>query len=150
MPTVIQRVVRVLLLGPFLAAGPCLVVAAAVLWVRTETFIHSSLAIDGTVIDLHAIRPGHGSDSYAPMFQFTADDGQTYSVTSSISANPPAFHQGQHVRVLMLRDRPGTARIDSFAQLWTSTLTCSAVGLIFSVVSVVVFWQLRKNSQAAI
>jgi hypothetical protein len=149
MPGAAQRIVGALVLAPFLAAGPCLLVVAAALGWQTESFIRSSLAVDGTVVELYAHRPGHGSDTYAPVFTYTADDGQTYRVTSRISSNPPAFAPGQHVRVLFLKGQPGTARIGSFKQLWTAAFTCGIVGAVFSCVSIVLIRRLRLNPAAA-
>ena len=59
-----------------------------------------------------------GSVAYAPIFKFTAGDGRSYTVSSGVSSNPPAFYQGQRVQVRYEKDHPDGARIASFWQLW--------------------------------
>src|ERR1035438_8811252 len=104
----------------FIFAGPCLIVFSVVSAVRTRAFLRRCTEASG-----EGVRLAHSSDrmgtttyeSYAPVFSFTAVDGKTYKVTSSISSSPADFSVGDSVRVRYDPGNPQDARIQSLFEI---------------------------------
>ena len=122
-----KRTLRVSLL----AAGPCLMLAAAGFVVSTELFLHNSIRTTGIVVSLREVQDEENhSVNYAPVFQFVAEDGQSYTISSDTSSNPSEFAVRQKVPVLYEPKYPMGAKIDSFLQLWLFPLIFGIIGLI--------------------
>jgi hypothetical protein len=116
-----------------LFGGLCALAVGVGFAVNTSLFLLRSVAADGTIVRLDAVPDQeNGSLNYAPVFAFTAQDGQTYTVRSGVASNPPEFTEGQAVSVLYIRTNPGGAKVASFLQLWFVALLCSGLGLFFS------------------
>jgi len=143
----VQLILRTARLG-CLTAGPCLFVIGVAFAIRTEVFLHKSISADGTVTEL---LPKHNdqddSVSYAPIFTFMAADGQSYTVTSDTSSNPPGFGKGQKIRVLYEEGNPGGARIDTFWQLWTLPLILGLIGTAATVAGYVLLLIERRRNR---
>jgi hypothetical protein len=107
-----------------LIQAPIWLVVALVMAVHTKIFLSHSLKAAGVIVENVRIQNGSGQaggdaqTTFAPVFRFTAHDGQSYMVTSGTSTNPPSFAVGQQVTVLYLDGDPGGAKIDSIGQLW--------------------------------
>lgn len=70
--------------------------------------------------------------NYAPTFTFKAIDGRDYSVTSDVASNPPSFEVGEEVRIVYIKSNPGSAKIDSFWQLWLVETVLGFLGIFFA------------------
>jgi hypothetical protein len=102
----------------------------------------------GKVVRLEAVPDDDGGVmNYAPVFSFTAENGQTYTVRSGVATNPPGFAEGDAVRILYSRSDPGSAKIDSFWQLWTMTVILASLGLFFSVPGYLLLRYERKRNR---
>jgi hypothetical protein len=145
-PNAMQRGCALLLVWIFVGAGPFVLLLGLISVVRTTVFILTSTATEGEVIALKVVPGKRGSKSYAPIFRFTADDGQIYTVTSKNSTNPPSFAFGERVKVLFEKEHPEGAKIDTFLQLWMFPMVAGIVGGAFSVVTVVVVVKRRKRA----
>lgn len=73
------------------------------------------------------------SISYAPVVEYTYN-GETYVFISSVSSNPPKYHAGESVEVMINPDEPVTAYIAGDSSLYLLCGICIAVGLISIVI----------------
>ena len=115
--------------------GTGFLVASIALTGNTLLFLRTSVTATGTVVSNVRVEQrdsdGQVSINFAPEFTFAGADGKAYTVTSATSSNPPEFAEGQAVRVLYDPMNPGTARIDSFLQLWFMPILFGAFGAVF-------------------
>jgi hypothetical protein len=117
MKSLLGRLIAYVFLGSFCIGGPVLLVIALSTAVQRAALIYSGMHAEATVI---AKRPtGTTRVTYAPVIQFAAIDGRTYTVISDVFGREDAFEFGARVPVLYRRNHPELARIDAFAQLWT-------------------------------
>jgi hypothetical protein len=117
-----------------LAAGPVFIALAIGFGIHTSSFLHHSIAADGTIVSLRTVKDDKdGTTTYAPIFTFLAANGQTYTVSSDSGSNPPSFAPGKHVRVLYEAGNPIGAEIDSFWQVWVFPVVFAIIGLIATV-----------------
>lgn len=117
----------------FAVAGPVLIVYAVFAYIRTRYFVRHCAETTGEVIRLERSKyPDEFGYSYAPVFSFTAANGQSYTVTSDVSSSPANFTEDEQVRVRYDPFNPSDARIDSFFQTWGGAVISCAVGLGFS------------------
>ena len=136
MKDLVARLIAYVFIGSFCIVGPlCLAVALGSALQRVA-LIYSGLRADGTVIAKR--QTGSTRITYAPVFQFTANDGRSYTVSSDVYGRESTFRYGQHLHVLYRQSRPEFARIDAFAQLWTFPLVAGVVGAGFSVIPALV------------
>jgi len=149
MPNALQRGCAWLIVGIFAGTGPLVLLLGLISAVRTGIFLATSLATDGDVIDLQPVRGSRGGYSYAPVFRFTADDGQIYIVTSKTSTRPAAFGRGERVKVLFDKGHPESAKIATFLQLWMFPMVAGVVGGAFSLITFAVLRRKRKAAAAA-
>jgi hypothetical protein len=84
--------------------------------------------------------------NYAPTFTFKAENGQGYSVTSSVASNPPSFEVGQEVKVRYIGGNPKSAEIDSFWQLWLVAVVCGGLGIFFAGAGYLLFRCERRSA----
>jgi hypothetical protein len=115
--------------------------------VHVESFIHSASRTHGQVIDL-APRTNNDNDvEYAPIFRFVAENGQAFTVTSSVSSNPAGFEVGETVEVLYRKDDPVGAQIASFWQLWFIPVIFGAIGVVHGLIGVAALFVLRRRDR---
>jgi hypothetical protein len=86
----------------------------------------------------------HDGVNYAPVFSFVANDGKLYTIQSGVATNPPGFEEGQNVSVLYIKGNPGSARLNSFWQLWFVTVICCSIGIVFALISSLVLYFTQK------
>jgi hypothetical protein len=116
-----------------LCGGACALIFSLVAFVRTGSFIRRSVEVGGEVIRL--VRSTHRGttsyESYAPVFSFTAVNGERYSVTSEISSSPADFSVGESVRVIYDPADPHRARIHTFFETWGAVVISGLIGMGF-------------------
>ena len=149
MTKIVGRLIGFLFAAVVCAAGPILLVIALITTTQRTVLILGGEQAEGTVVAKQS-SPGRSHPTFAPVFEFKATDGQSYTVTSDVSGREADFRFGEHVRVLYRASNPQAARIDAFGQLWTLPLVSGAVGAAFSSIPalVLVSW-LRRRSVAA-
>lgn len=104
--------------------------------IRTELFIHSAVRATGIVQRLDQRFDDQDiSPQFAPVFQFRADDGQSYTVDSDTATGPPSFAVGQEIPVLYPKGKPSGAVIDSFWELWLVSMILIFIGIAHGVIS---------------
>jgi hypothetical protein len=137
MSTVIARLIAYFFVGVLHAVGPLLLLIAVVSSIPKVEFVRNSVVSHGTITALERIYSRQFSkEVYKPVVRFTDKNGQIrFFVAESRSGIVP-LKPGDSVRVLYLKDRPETARIDTIAQLWMPQLILASIGAVFVVVSV--------------
>jgi hypothetical protein len=114
----------------------------------TESLLHESIAVEGRIVALeqmHKVR--HSGLTYAPVFRFTLENGQPFTVESQVHSNPPEFKVGEAVKVYYKRDHPEWAVINSLGQLWMDDVALVFVGAVFIGMSALLS---RKRPQVAV
>lgn len=137
MKDLLGRLIGYVFVGSFCLAGPLLLILALGTAVQRCALVISGARAEATVIGA-ARASGSTSATYAPVFQFTARDGRSYTINSDLYGKQSAIRYGQRLRVLYSPDHPKSARIDAFAPLWTMPLVVGAVGASFCVVPAIV------------
>lgn len=145
----VGRLIAYVFLGSFCIAGPLLLILALGTAVQRTALLISGLQADATVIGARTM--GSTRVSYAPVFQFTASDGRTYTVSSDVYGKEAEVGYGKRIRVLYWPQHAESARIDAFAPLWTFPLVAGVVGAGFCVVPAImlVAWMRRRASEVA-
>jgi hypothetical protein len=109
------------------------------LWIHTELFLHRAHRASGNVVRLNQ-NDNDGHMIYAPVFRFTAEDGQTYTVESNNYSGPSDFLVGQSVQVLYLASEPASARIKTFWQLRGFETVAFLLGCFFPLAAFAYAW----------
>lgn len=149
MKALVGRLIGYVFIGSFCIAGPLLLLLALGTAVQRTALVLSGLRAQATVVGARA--SGSTRVTYAPVFEFTARDGRSYTVMSDVYGEESEIHFGSRLRVLYWPDRPQAARIDGFEPLWILPLVLGAVGAGFSVVPAIVLvsWMRRRAEAAA-
>lgn len=84
---------------------------------------------------------------YAPVFQFMAANGQTYTLTGVVHTHPSAYEVGESVQVLYHKDAPLEAHLDGFLELWFWSVLLVAIALIHGAIGALIFWRIRKRAK---
>ncbi len=113
----------------FGALGVILLATAAVLTVRTRSFLANAAIADGVVVEI-VWRSGGESDSAHPRVRFQAAGGRQMEFVGEVGSNPPAFRVSDRVRVFYDTANPAKASIDSIGQLWFPALLCGGLGAV--------------------
>lgn len=130
-----------------LFGGICLCLIGLGFGTYTSIFLIQSVSAKGVIVDLDEIPDAeNGNVNYAPVFTFTAEDGQTYTVRSRVASNPPSFSKGQQVKVLYRRSSPGAAKLGYFGQLWFVTLVFVGLGAAFGIPGFLLLLRERKRN----
>jgi hypothetical protein len=132
--------------------GTVWLVAAVALGGRTLLFLRTSVAAKGAVVSNVRVEQrsddGRVATTFAPEFTFIGADGKSYTVMSASSSNPPEFAEGQAVRVLYNPVNPGSARIDSFRQLWLLPILFGAFGVVASAIGCTwMYFVVKRNRE---
>jgi len=117
----------------FLVVGPCAVFYSIVSTMRTRFFIRRSVEVSGEVVRLERSRSrGRYGFTYAPVFTFSTESGEIYTVESDVGTSPACFDVGDPVRVRYDPAHPDSAKINTFFQTWGTAAIYAAVGLGFT------------------
>jgi hypothetical protein len=137
----------------FCIPGPLgLLFALDLIWHRAA-FVHDAARAEGTVIWLEPVRTTRtGAGTCIPVFRFTAADGRSIIVNSSVSVPAATFKRGEAVRVLYLPDNPQIAHIDAIWTLWQESIVVSVWGAVWSsfpAILIVIRRRRRASAQLA-
>jgi hypothetical protein len=92
----------------------------------------------GTVAFLESKSTVHGS-SYYPVVEFIAQDGGTVQFRDSMGSNPPAYREGEAVRVLYFPDFPQqSATIDRGLLNWLVPGALCLLGSLLATIALLV------------
>ncbi len=144
MPNLLQKVLAYTFVGLIVSIGPILFAIALVNGAQRLLFLHAAASTTGQVV---ALRQAHTKSStrpsYYPSFRFTAPNGESITVASNIAGKYMPW-LGKSVPVLYLPANPHEAHIDTFGQLWESTLVPGIVGAAFSTIPLLIYLRRRR------
>ena len=148
MKELLGRLIGYVFVGSFCIVGPLLLMLALGTAVQRAALTISGVPAGATVIGARV--SGSTRPTYAPVFQFTASDGRSYTISSDVYGKESAIRYGARLRVLYWPKHPESARIDAFAPLWTLPLVVGVVGAGFCVVPAImlVAWMRRRANVA--
>jgi hypothetical protein len=112
----------------FAIVGLAMISGAAYVATSTQRFVATAAQAQGVVVAME------GSDTLAPVVEFTARDGRQVRFRSNVSSNPPDFSVGEPVVVYYDAAAPDDARIDSFVQLWFLPTLLGGMGSVFGAI----------------
>jgi hypothetical protein len=141
----ILRIITWLILIP----GTVLLIVGIGFGISTRVFITHSISANGKVIRLDEKTNSDGKVGYSPVFTYINADGNSYTIYSDTSSNPPGFVEGESVRVLYSKDDPASARIDSFLQLWLMPVVFCSIGGVFALSGTLFLFFTRKQAKNA-
>jgi hypothetical protein len=107
--------------------GLLLLSIAFFLWRRTREFVASARSVKGTVIRMVSDSEG----ASAPLFKFTASNGDTIEKQDTIYSNPPSYRVGDVVDILYDPNHPQSARVAKSSGLYFAPILVGVMGLIF-------------------
>lgn len=117
----------------------------------TESLLRESIAADGRIVGLEEVhRVQRSGLTYAPVFRFTLENGQPFTVESRMHSNPPEFKVGEAVKVYYKRDHPEWAVINSLGQLWMGDVALAFDGVIFIGMGTVSSWARKSVRQVVV
>jgi Protein of unknown function (DUF3592) len=130
----------------------CCVVLCIGSAIYTAVFLGAAKKATGKVVQLNErFNSAADTTEYAPVFSFAAQDGKTYTVSSSTASNPSGFQVGDSVAVLYWKNNPGGARIASFVQLWLIPMVFLIIGVAHGLIAgFLLFLERRKNTNSPI
>jgi len=142
--SIFQRIVRYARIMLLVSCSCCLAGSLAVA-IYTEIFLHRALRATGEILRLDE---PYSRQEYAPVFRFTAVDGKTYTITSSIATKPSEFAVRDGVQVLYWSGHPMSARICSSGQLWFLVHVLAPIGLTHGIIGgVILLAELRLDKR---
>ncbi len=100
--------------GLFLILGVAILVVLAQAEINNRNFAARATSAIGVVVNLRVVEGDEG-DTYMPVIEFTAQDGEQYRIEASYSSYPPRFSIGDTVEVLYLPQSPhkGVLAVDT-------------------------------------
>lgn len=130
----------------FLIIGLGLLVGTFFLYQNKKEFLDTAVTAKGTVIELIASRSDK-STTYKPVVSFTTKDGKQIKYISSVSSNPPSYHEGETVEIFYDPADPYDANINGFASLWLGPLILGIFGIIFFLIGffIILFGKMKQK-----
>lgn len=89
---------------------------AGYLYLQQAMLESTGLRAEGVVVELLASTDSDGT-TYAPVFQFQTQSGQTVKIQSNSYANPPAYTIGEPVTILYPPENPVAGQIQGANRL---------------------------------
>ncbi len=155
------RRLRHLLLA-FALTGYGLWLAGSALWQlgRTAMFVHESVVVTGTVVDLRqkpfesweeTLGRGNwsmpGDVSYQPIVRFTLP-GDIDAIRFDLDADNVDYRKGETVSIISPPGQPGKARINRWKFLWGASCLRLGIGTLISLIGYGLLCRLRGKGPA--
>jgi len=112
----------------FALLGIVLLACGLVWWQHVGRFVQSSEHTEGTVIEIVEKRDRDGGIKFSPIVEFTDHQGQQRKYYSTTGSNPSPYSVGDKVEILYDRDRPDSAGINSWFDLYFGPLFLTIMG----------------------
>jgi len=112
----------------FALLGIVLLAGGLAWWLHVSRFVQSAEHTEGTVIEIVEKRDREGGITFSPVVEFTDHQGQQRKYYSNTSSNPSSYSVGDKVEILYDRDRPDSAGINSWFDLYIGTLVLVVLG----------------------
>lgn len=118
------------------AIGAAFFIYALIRIFRNLVFLRRAHRAAATVVRLAEARHRRGWTIYFPVFQFKAFDERVVEITSTVASTPPAYRIGERAEVIYAPENPQAARVNSFAEMWLTTLVLFFIGVVCLVFAV--------------
>ncbi|MBW4564695.1 MAG: DUF3592 domain-containing protein [Mojavia pulchra JT2-VF2] len=119
----------------FAGIGSIFAVTGIMFGINTHSFVGTAVSTQGTVIDLKlhlsTDSKGRSSSFYYPVVKFAPNSGEPIIFESNAGSKPPAFTKGQQVEVLYDPQKPKSAMINSWFELWFLPAMFTGMGSLF-------------------
>lgn len=115
-----------------LLGGLSLFALALFLYLRRLGFLRRAREAPGVVVSLERRLGGERGTLIYPVVEFTTAEGEVREFENPVGQNPPAYQEGQRVRVLYDPGRPEGAVIRSFWSLWLACVVTVALGALLT------------------
>ena len=122
----------------FALLGIACLAGGVVWWQSTSRFVQSAGHADGTVIEIVEKRDRDGGITFSPIVEFTDHQGQQRKYYSTTSSNPSMYSVGDKVVILYDRDRPDSAKINHWFDIYIGPLFLTIIGSGFFLIGTVV------------
>jgi len=107
--------------------GVILLGIAYFLWMRTKAFMATARPVKGTVISMLTDSEG----ASAPVFKFTASNGDVIEKRDTMYSTPPAHKVGDIVDILYDPNDPQNARVAKSSSLYFAPILLAVMGVAF-------------------
>jgi hypothetical protein len=130
----------------YLVSGICGLAGGAMLlfvlkrFIGTLVFIRSGHKTVGKVVGLANARTSDHHLTYLPVFEFRTNDGQIIHYTSTVASNPPPYQIGATVELFFQTKNPRQAKINSFSELWLTTIVLLFISLVLFLFAFLAFF----------
>lgn len=130
----------------FLTIGLALLAGAFYFYQSKQAFIDRAVKVQGTVTALIPSRSDN-STTYKPVVSYTTKEGKQIEFTSSVSSNPPSYHEGETVEIFYDPADPYDADINGFASLWLAPLILGILGTVFFLIGflIILFGKMKEK-----
>jgi len=107
--------------------GVLLLLIAGLLYLGEASFLRRAERATGTVVVLYRSIGDEGGNSYCPVFQFTAADGEVVTYRGNVCASPPAYKVGDRVELFY---DPGNVEHVQMNNFWSKYVGVFVLGVI--------------------
>ena len=115
--------------------------------VKTRQFVASAVHVKGTLVEYAQHEDSDsGSTMYAPVVEFTTQDGQPIRFTSSTSSSMRSWDVGQQINMLYDPQKPEHAEIASIFDLWFGPAIFLFIGIVFTAIGIGVWIAFRRGA----
>lgn len=95
----------------------------------TQKFMAAAHTSEGVVSELRY----YPDRTSSPLIRYRLPDGRQAELIPDVRSSPPAYSEGERVRILYLPENPQqTARVDSIIELWFLPGVFGVLGLVFA------------------
>ena len=98
--------------------------------VDTYIKLQGTIETEGMVVDNDLELFADGGSAYVPVVRFTSESGEIVRFTDSVGSIPPAYEEGEKVKVLYHPDDPKEAYIKTWFRLWFGSVIWLLVGIL--------------------
>jgi hypothetical protein len=122
-----------------LAGTIFLLVGLFIAYNRYSFFHNAACSVDGTVKEVIEKKRHKGAKikySYVPVFEYIAQNGNTYTYTSDLATNPPQYQVGEKVKLYYNPENPQIAKAYSILDSLIIPLVFILFGLFFIIISI--------------
>jgi len=122
----------------FALLGIVLLAGGLAWWQSARSFVQSAEHTEGTVIEIVEKRDRDGGITFSPIVEFTDHQEQPRKYYSTTSSNPSFYSVGDKVKILYDRDRPDSAKINHWFDVYFGPLLLFVLGGGFFIIGTVV------------
>jgi hypothetical protein len=133
--------------GIFAVLGTILLIVGGIVAASNINTRNMLVQVEGSVVDFQTASGSDGDVMYAPVVEFTAQDGRRYEFVGNVRSRPAEYALEQKVTVLYDPANPQGAILESFMELWFAPALFGFIGSIFAFIGYVgVYFAVRPRT----